>query len=172
MNIKKIAFIALSATMIMSCNNKKGNNSDSSDNDFTRAGKPETMKTEIVANYFPKKDIAPNVIQFFTIDNQQEFDQKFGAAKTMNNEVTQIDFNENRVGVILLPESNRKEIIEIDDAKRIGSSVIIEYNIEEGEEQSFTSMAVLIFKLPGDNRLKTVEFKSGDETNIVNVEAK
>lgn len=171
MIIRKIVLAVFATAMIVACGDKKGGK-NSSESEFTRVGEPENMEVEVIENYFPKKEITPNVIQFYTIDNEKEFNQKFGVAKTMNNKVTPIDFSKNRVGVIILPETNKKTTIEIDDTERIGSGAVIEYEITEGEEQSFSTTPALIFKLPGDNRLKTIEFKAGKEVNVIGVPEK
>ncbi len=161
-----IGLIALG--ICFSCNNKKGdkNNQEST---MEMTADTEAMNIEIVENYFTKNDQAPRVVQYFTIDNKEDFDQQFGLAKTMNNKVNDIDFKKHRIGAIVLPPTDLETTIEITEAERFGSGAIITYKINKGEKQSFSTIPTVVFKLPADNKLKTLEFRSDKDQKIINI---
>lgn len=153
-------------SLCLSCNKEK-KDKKSSESNMEMTAKTTPMEIEIVENYFTKNDMAPRVVQYFTIDNQEDFDKQFGAAKTMNNSITTIDFKKNRIGAIVMPTTDVQTTIEISDAQRFGSGAIITYQTIKGDKQSFSTIPTLIFKLPADNKLKTLEFKSDGDSKII-----
>lgn len=161
-----LGFLILS--ICFSCNNKK-RDKDKNESTMEMTAETKPMEIEIVENYFTKNDMAPRVIQYFTIDNQDDFNKQFGIAKTMDNKVSSIDFKNNRIGAIVLPTTDKNTSIEITEAERFGSGAIITYEINEGDKQSFSITPTLIFKLPADNTLKTLEFKSNGDSKMINI---
>lgn len=164
-------FVLLILSLCISCNSEK-KDKNNSENNMEMTAETEPLKIEIVENYFTKNDMTPRVIQYFTIDNQEDFDNQFGVAKTMDNAISTIDFDKTRIGAIVMPATDIKTSIEITQAERFGSGAIITYKTKQGDKQSFTTTPTLIFKLPVDNKLKTLEFKSGGDSKMITIPSK
>src|SRR5690606_41766865 len=82
-------------SLCLSCNKEK-KDKKSSESNMEMTAKSTPMEFEIVENYFTKNDMTPRVVQYFIIDNKENLDKQFAAAKTMNNSITIIDFKKNR----------------------------------------------------------------------------
>ena len=109
------------------------------------AVKDNTEKTthripyQLAKNYFVKKNFNPNILTKSYIDNQKDFDEIFGVARTMSKEgeATKIDFKDEIAIPIILEETNIGSTISIDTVNIIGNKVKIVYTVTEVQPISY-----------------------------------
>ncbi|MGO3182520.1 MAG: hypothetical protein ACTIJ9_06770 [Aequorivita sp.] len=125
--------------ILVSCNDakKEGENTNSE------------ASVELMEGYFPKNDMEFNQpVRVIITDKKEDFDRYFGVAKTMTNTVSEIDFDKNKVVAIVTEPSDRKQIIKISETKLKNNKLGINYKLEIGDSQSFSSQALKMFKVP------------------------
>lgn len=118
-----------------------------------------------VENYFstqrPKE-------QEFLVLNDSDFEKYFHPAKTMNNTVTKIDFTKERVGAIILPETEYNTTITINKVSLDGKRLIVDYTVTKDQnKQSYTIVPSKVFAFDLGLKVDSVTFKDGDnETHV------
>lgn len=135
----KITALVLFVLVLLSCNDAKkdGQNSNSESD------------VELIEGYFPKNNIEfSQPIKVITIANKQDFDSYFGVAKTMTNNISKIDFDKNKVVALIARPSNKEQTINIIETKLKNNKLAINYKLEIGESQSFSSSDLKMFKVP------------------------
>ncbi len=120
-------------------------------NDFKKEN--EKVKSEptieLMEGYFPKNDIEYNQpVRVIIATNKQDFDKYFGVAKTMTNTISEIDFDKNKVVAIIAKPSDNEQTIIISETKLKNNKLAINYKLEIGELQSFSSSDLKMFKIP------------------------
>lgn len=92
-----------------------------------------------INNYFINNSF-PNGTHKLVINNRQDFESVFGAAAVMgrNGHPTSIDFNNQFVVAVILPETNRETTIETALLNRVGDKLFLSYIIDEGHATSYT----------------------------------
>ena len=92
-----------------------------------------------INNYYVNNNF-PNGTHKLVINNQQDFENAFGAAAVMgrNGQPTSVDFRRQFVVAVILPETNRQTTIETVLVNRIGDRLYFSYIIDEGHATSYT----------------------------------
>ena len=110
---------------------------------------PSSLNVVPLEGYFVKNTVSTEQESTLVlISTQAEFDQSFGIAKTMTNTITPIDFTQNKVVAIFTKPSDLKTNIQLDRASVHGEILTANYNIDQGEKQSFKSSALILFTVP------------------------
>ncbi len=117
------------------------------------------FRLQLLEGYFLKNEVTlQDDINTMVFNNKEDFDNYFGAAKTMDSIVTPIDFNKERIAGILINPTDIKTEFNIISVKEVNTSLQIVYTLEEGEKQSFIATPVYLFKIPKNNTLQSIEF--------------
>lgn len=172
MNFKKVLSLVLFTGVLFACDTPKKK-------EIKEVKEPAMEKKEAVKmgatrfeelnGYFVKNDVVFDIdYKFVVVSNQEDFDKYFGIGKTMNKEVIVLDFDKFNIAGILVKPSNKASKIKITKYTSEGAKTIVEFINETGDEQSFTSGGLLLFKIPKSRT--SVDFISG--TTTVNVELK
>jgi len=104
---------------------------------------------EELKGYFVKNNIEfDKAYKFVVVSNRENFDRYFGVGKTMNNKITLLDFDKFNVAGILVKPSDKASKIQMKNYTAKGAIQIVNFTIDKGEEQSFTSGALMLFKIP------------------------
>ena len=112
------------------------------------------FKVVPLQGYFVRNTVvADQDTQHVLISTREEFDQYFGIAKTMTNEITAVDFTSSNVIAIFTKPSDHKTEISIEQATVEDKILTLEYKRVTGEKQSFTSRALILFTIPKDIKL-------------------
>ena len=123
---------------------------------------------EEIKGYFVKNDVVfDEDCKFIAVSEQDGFDKYFGIGKTMNNDVTTLDFDKFNVAGILVKPSDIASKIEITQYTSEGAKTIVGFKNGIGEKQSFTSGGVLLFKIPKSRT--SIDFVSEGTTVIVTI---
>lgn len=101
------------------------------------------------------------------VTSQEDFDKYFGVAKTMNNRVDKVDFEENSVIAIMAkPSKYTKKIrlvyYEFDDDK-----LWIKYHIAVGSENTYESTGLYLASIP--KNVTSIEFRSRYNVELLDV---
>jgi len=117
------------------------------------------VEIEYLNGYFPRNDIFfETETMHIIITNRDDFDNYFGIAKTMNNIISEIDFNENHVVGILTKPSDEPMVVSIQNAVANKHILTVYYKTVTMEKQSFTSSDIKIFQIP--KTINSVHFSS------------
>lgn len=104
---------------------------------------------ELMEGYFPKNDIEiDQSVRVIIAKNKEDFDRYFGVAKTMTNRISDIDFDKNKVVALIAKPSENKQTITISETKLKNNKLAINYKLEVGDVQSFSSTEMKMFKIP------------------------
>ena len=124
---------------------------------------------EEVKGYFVKNNVNfDKDYKYIVVSSQEDFDKYFGIGKTMDNKVTALDFDKYNIAGILVKPSKKVNKIKMEKYTSEGAKTIVEFSNIAGEEQTFTSGGLLLFKIPKSRT--SVDFVSNGET--VHVEIK
>ena len=124
---------------------------------------------EELKGYFVKNNVTfDKDYKYIVVSSQEGFNKYFGMGKTMNNEVTPLDFEKFNIAAIMIKPSNKVNKIKMEKYTSEGAKTIVGFSVEAGEEQTFTSGELLLFKIPKSRT--SVDFVSNGET--LNVEVK
>ena len=125
--------------ILVSCNDAKKENQNTN----------SESTIELMEGYFPKNDIEFNQpVRVIIAKNKEDFDRYFGIAKTMTNTISEIDFDKNKVVAIIAKPSDNEQSIKIFETKLKNNKLAINYKLEIGEPQSFSSSDMKMFKIP------------------------
>ncbi len=175
MKLKKLSILTITIALIVACDaTPKKKETKNIDKSVEVVEKKEvqtnTTTTRFVelTGYFVKNDITfDNTYEFVAVSNQKDFDANFGIAKTMDNEVTPLDFEKFNIVAILVKPSNQKNEIKIDTYTANNGKMLVGFSNKLGEEQSFTSGELLLFKIP--KAITNIDFVSGSLTVNIKV---
>lgn len=166
--MKKTILGLLSISFIVSCNPNTTKNQETAPIEVTQVekkedkqlmGVPQNFEINVLEGYFLKNDInLPENINNMIFNTQKEFDSYFGVAKTMDNTISPIDFNTERVAGVLISPSDAKINFEIISAQQIGTGLQVIYDIKKEKKQPFISSFTYLFKIPKNNALQSIEF--------------
>ena len=124
---------------------------------------------EELKGYFVKNTVSfDNDYRFVVASNKESFDKYFGSGKTLSNEITSLDFDKFNIAGILVKPSDRASKIEITKYTSDGAKTIVGFKNIIGEKQTYTSGALLLFKIPKSRT--SVDFVSGSTTINIPVE--
>ncbi|UBM59068.1 hypothetical protein LAG90_00140 [Marinilongibacter aquaticus] len=131
---------------------------------------PQNVALKAIEGYFPKNNIQfQDEAKALILVGKESFDENFGPAKTMSNEIGRLDFENNHYAAIVTSPSQTEKNIVIISSQIKGHTLEIEYALKYGEKRSFNASASKIFEVP-----KTVTaFTSicGERTESVSVVA-
>ena len=128
---------------------------------------------KILQNYFLKNTISVVVDPtFYFVKSRQEFDDLFGAAKTMTNNLAQIDFAKERVIAIATPAANKETAIKIDRVKREGDSLQVYFEMADGKDLSYSIQPVAIASVEVATPITTVHFYGLNEKLVKSLSVK
>jgi len=117
---------------------------------------PATFNAVPLKGYFVKNTVsAEKESQVVLINSQEEFNQSFGVAKTMDNTVTPIDFTKNKVVAIFTKPTDVQTTIDLGKVIINGEDLTLTYQLKQGEKQSFKSSALLLFSVPNTVKIIT-----------------
>lgn len=141
-NLKNTIVILVVLTLV-SCNNA---NKDSQ----IEIEKQSGFEVEYLEGYFPKNDIEFNApVKALVIANKEKLDKYFGIAQTMENRVSTIDFDKNKVVAIISAPSDKKQKIVITSTNLKDNKLEVKYKvIVEDDAQTFTSTDLKMFPIP------------------------
>jgi len=172
MNLKKLLSIVFIAGVIFACDAPKKK-------EIKEIKEPKMEKTEKVTlgatrfeelkGYFVKNNVAfDKDFKYIIVSSQEDFDRYFGIGKTMDNKVTALDFDKFNIAGILVKPSKKANNIKIENYTSEGAKTIVGFSNVTGEEQTFTSGGLLLFKIPKSRT--SVDFVFDGQT--INIQAK
>lgn len=122
-------------------------------------GAPENVPYEVVRNYFFRNDA--EVPASPIIATQEQFDSLFGAAAFMgkDGQPTKIDFGEQFVIAVVLPETDTVTTLEPVSLTRSGKTLTFTYAKTEGEKVSYFMRPILLVAADKADEAETVVLK-------------
>ncbi|GAB6120883.1 putative periplasmic lipoprotein [Dysgonomonas termitidis] len=164
--MRTILSVAALSLLVSACIQNKSNDIPKNDPamETSAAGNDSQYLKDIeltdVDGYFSTKRVtAPEVMLL----NETDFDKHFHPAKTLDNVLTMIDFDTQRVGAIILPETKNAVTISLDSPYIEGRTLNIVYSImQESSERSFTIAPVKVFTFDASLNIDSVAFLNGD----------
>ncbi|MDR1501925.1 MAG: hypothetical protein LBT43_05660 [Prevotella sp.] len=164
--MKTMLYFAALSLLVSACGQNKSNdipksapdvNVSQSENDFQNVKNVEL--TDVDGYFSTKRVTSPEVMLL----NETDFDKHFHPAKTLDNVLTTIDFDTQRVGAIILPETRNDVTISLDSSYLKGRTLSIVYSImRESAERSFTITPVKVFTFDASLNIDSVAFYNGD----------
>lgn len=116
------------------------------------------IKITIYSNYFLKNNYKQEkAVDLIVLNDKVIFNNIFGIAKTMSNEIVSPDFDAEFVLAIAAEPTNIKTDIHLDKVQQKGSEILIYATILKGEEQSFSSNPLVIFSIPRDESIEKAQ---------------
>ncbi len=124
-------------------------------------------KQKALEGYFVKNNVVfQSNVEHLVLTNKADFDTYFGVAKTMKNDITEVNFETNNVlAIISKPSDNTK--LGINSMSEDNNMFTIDYQLSKKEKQSHTSSDVKLFTIP--KTVKQVKFVSGETSKLVDV---
>ncbi|MBK5722527.1 hypothetical protein JGH11_16760 [Dysgonomonas sp. Marseille-P4677] len=96
--------------------------------------------------------------------NEADFERYFQPAKTMTNRPTEVDFDMERMGAIVLPETKNNTNILLDSAYLSGRKLNIVYSInQESVKRSFSIVPSKVFTFEASLDVDSVVFRNGND---------
>lgn len=97
-------------------------------------------------HYFVKNTYINNQIEELKITNSEEFYRIFGMATVMGKDgmPTPIDFSKQYVLAVIDLPTEFSITLKLNTLKQENDSIIVDYQLEEGEKQSYTSQSSLV----------------------------
>lgn len=116
----------------------------------------QSITTNPIQNYF---SISRPVEKHELILDSTEFNRYFHPASTISKRPTTINFETEKVGAIILPETNRDTEIFLDSVYIYEDILNIEYSVKEGKEKrSFSTIPIKIFSFERNIPYQSVTF--------------
>ena len=147
----------------------------SSCNSVKRTVQPITENTELTIDYL-EGYFLKNTVEFeeekkhLIISSQENFDTYFGIAKTMNNTISEIDFKNYNAVAILLKESKMSQALSVKSILSNKNVLNVYYETAIMEEQTYSSIAMRLFKIP--KSFKTIKFISEKTSETLTIDSK
>ncbi|MCU4154988.1 hypothetical protein J1N10_03305 [Carboxylicivirga sp. A043] len=156
MTITKTLFALFTITAIVSCFQSKTKESNNTD------------KLTYLNGYFLRNNVSLNEeVNPIVITSKNEFDNYFGIAKTMNNTVSEVEFDKNNYAAIITKPSSTKQMVIITNSKEENGQLTINYKILKEGNQTFVSNEMKIFAMP--KTIKSVNFVSERESKLIEI---
>ena len=173
MKLKNVFVLAVIMGVLFACDNPQKKKEAQKTNEQTMKKTEQTTTTvtrfEELKGYFVNNDVVfDKDYKFVVVSNNEDFDKYFGIAKTMGNEISELNFEKFNVAGILSKPSNRANKIEVTTYTSKKGKTSVGFIDKVGDEQNFTSGALLLFKIP--KSIISVDFVSGSATVNVEVE--
>lgn len=153
--ILKKYMIVLSCILFFSCSheNKKE----------TKSPTKNLSSIELIEGYFVKNTVKfESNTKHFLFRNKKDFDTYFGCAKTMNNIIDEINFDEFNVGAILTKISfSKNNIVNLEFVEK-GKTIYVNYKHFKETKKAYSSGDLLLFKV-NKNITKAI-FSNKEET--------
>jgi len=127
-------------------------------------------RVEELNGYFVKNTVKFNEnydFKHLVVTNQEDFDRYFGIARTMQNQVDEVNFVENSVIAIMTKPSNIAKKTGLVYHEFDGDNLFILYKIIEGDKNPYQSTSLYLATIP--KNITQVKFKSRYNVGIVNV---
>lgn len=148
MNIKQIAIALLVGMLIISCQSKKTETiAPQSEALTTNAMKTDNSVPYIEAQrYFVKNSYTNDKIEELKITTAEGFETIFGAAAVMgeNGMPTRIDFSKQYVFAVVGMPTDLETTLVVNNLKKEGESIVLDYQLIEGDKQSYAIQPSLI----------------------------
>ena len=126
--MKKLVFLAvLAGVFLAGCQNEQ----------------PLRTDYKELEGYFVRNTV-PDVMLVEKITSQKLFNTYFGTATTMNSLPTPVDFAQEFVAAVILPETSQTTTLAVDSVVRSGDNVTLYYSVNTGADQSYTTRPVLL----------------------------
>lgn len=164
--MKTILYFAAMSLLISACGQNKSNdipksapvvNASQSESNLQNLKNVEL--TDVDGYFSTKRVTSPEVMLL----NEMDFDKHFHPAKTLDNVLTLIDFDTQRAGAIILPETKNDVTISLDSSYLKGRTLNIVYSImQESAERSFTITPAKIFTFDASLSIDSVAFYNGN----------
>ncbi len=143
MKIKIFATVIFSIILVTACQNKDDKQNILNETKLNESNLNQINFT-LARNYFVNNTVTDSDIRYLKVNNKEKFDTFFGMATKMGEDgkPTQIDFNNEYVIAVIMPETNLPTIItpisfERSDDNKLVLSYIIKTN--DNQEQTFTT---------------------------------
>lgn len=155
--MKQIFFSLSLVLLTVSCTSNKPQEVKDQDQPVTVELKQEPVTLNPVENYFSV--LKPTEKTELVLDSV-DFSKDFNPAATMKNKPTSVDFSKEKVGAIILPQTDLETSINIDSAYVINETLNVVYSIKQGtEKRSFTIVPCTLFSFNKDLSKNNVVFK-------------
>lgn len=141
---------------IFSCTSKVNANFNSAE-EVENTFKP--FEIHAIEGYFLKNTILlQDTINYMVFSNQKDFNTYFGTAKTMKNTPTPINFNTERIAAILSEPTDFLIDFKVITSIQTEKGIHVSYSLEKGEQQSFISSPLFLFKIPKKTTIASIKF--------------
>lgn len=164
--MKTMLYFAALPLLLSACVHHKSNDipkSESTIKTFLSDSESQGLKkVELtdVDGYFSTKRVTSTEVMLLS---EADFDKYFHPAKTLDNVLTTIDFDTQRTGAIIFPETKNAVTISLDSSYLKGKTLNIVYStMQEYTERSFTITPVKIFTFDADLNIDSVAFSNGN----------
>ena len=170
--MKKLIINCFIISSIISCNSKPELISTSDKIESSKINSLQNWKDFTIIplkGYFLKNTITlPQNVNTKVFNSQEEFDSYFGIAKTMDNTIAPINFEDERVASILLGPTDQNIAIKSKEVKYIDKELQVQFEIiKDDKYQSYTTTPILLFKIPKNNDLTSIEFIHDNTFNTI-----
>jgi hypothetical protein len=148
--MKKIVYLSLAVFFLSSCCTTM-NSSKTVNKDKARLG-----------GYFAKSAAnQPDLVNYYAIKKQRDFDKSFGVAETMENKAKKPDFSDQMVVAVVGKPTNREYNIEIVKTEVDGENLNVHYDINyTWKDLSYTITPTALMTVSKDLGVKNVNFYS------------
>lgn len=165
MKIIKIYSCCIAALMMLgACNTRTPGNT----NDPVEQLDVKVINVTEIENYF--SNIAPIRPIGVVIVDENLFNNDFHPARTMNNEIPEIDFSTQNAAAIVLPETAYNTIIRLDSTYLWSNVLNVRYSVEhDSVRRSFTTLPVKLFTFDNNLDISTVLFINNTDTMRVDI---
>lgn len=126
---------------------------------------PEIVKTKELSGYFVKNTFkSEEDVNLILMKDKTQFDDLFGVAKTMNNQIDEPDFDNNLLVAIILKSTDMDTDLKISETKKINNLFEIYATVTTGEKQTYSKVPQLIVSLPKDSSVGKIQlFVNGNQ---------
>lgn len=164
--MKKYIYLLFAITLfIASCTTNSTNKSKEQNLEGLPVVESETeVRLSPLDGYFSVN--RPSEVSIFILD-KSGFEKNFHPAATMGNRLREVDFSKERVGAIVLPETEYETEIILDKAYISNKIIHIIYNVNKGtEKRTFTILPVKLFTFDSSLNIDSVSFEN-EATKVV-----
>lgn len=142
--------------LLTSCSMNQSKSEDKSNTNEFEATTSSLVKIQYIESYFA---IAKPQRPVGLIMDKEQFNENFSPAKTMSNNITKIDFDTQKVGAIVLPETSHNTVILIDSVHLKGTTLNVDYTvIRDNEKRSFSIVPAKAFTFDSSLNIKSATF--------------
>ncbi|WP_051697671.1 hypothetical protein [Prevotella sp. 10(H)] len=164
--MKSVLYFTIVTLSLTACNQNKNNVPKSdpvieSTLDISQAEDTNSIELTDIEGYFSVKKVTEPEVMI--LNNQPDFDKHFKPAKTMDNRISMVDFDMQKAGAIVLPETKNEVTISLDSSYLVDKTLNITYSImQESTDRSFTIIPLKIFAFDSTIGIDTVVFHNGN----------